>query len=43
MKFIFDPVYIKDNSILFYTFLIVIVLIIILTIIFVFKELGKKK
>lgn len=43
MKYIFDPAYIKENEIIFYVFLVVIILTILFTTIFVFKELGKKK
>lgn len=43
MKNIFNPVYIKENELLFYIFLIVIVLIMIITTIFVLKEVNKNK
>jgi heme/copper-type cytochrome/quinol oxidase subunit 4 len=43
MKYIFNPIYVKENEILFYIFLIVILLIIILTTIFVIKEVNKNK
>lgn len=43
MKNIFDPIYIKEEPILFTIFVLLMLLIMILTIIFVKKELGKKK
>lgn len=42
MKFIFNPFFIKNNELLFYTYLGIIILIIIITILFVIKEVGKK-
>lgn len=41
MTNIFYPVFIKENEILFYSLIIVIVLMILLTITFVIKELKK--
>ena len=41
MKLVFSSMYLKNNEILFYTYIIVMLLIIILTIIFVNKELKK--
>ena len=43
MKYIFNLIYVKENEMLFYIFLMVILLIIILTTIFVIKEVNKNK
>lgn len=43
MKIIFNQAYLKENELLFWIYLTVIIIIMILTILFVYKELGKKK
>ena len=42
MKYIFNPVYIKGNELMFYLFLIAMAVIIILTAIFVIKEIKNE-
>lgn len=43
MKIIFNSSFLKENELLFWIYLTVIIIIMILTILFVYKELGKKK
>jgi hypothetical protein len=40
MTNIFNPIYIKENPMLFYVFVFVIIFIIVLTMIFVIKEIN---
>ena len=42
MKNIFNPIFIGNNEILFYSYIFVMLFIIILTTIFVIKEIKKK-
>ena len=43
MSYVFNPIYIKENPLLFYIFIILMILIMIMTIYFVYKELRNNK
>ena len=42
MKYIFNKFFIKENELLFYIYLIIILIMILATVIFVIKEVKKK-
>lgn len=42
MTYYFNEYFIKDNEVIFYIYLIVMLIIMLLTLIFVIKELSKK-
>ncbi len=43
MNYVFNTLFLEGNEILFYSYVAIIIIMIVLTIIFVKKELGKKK
>ena len=43
MNYLFNTLFLEENEILFYSYVAIIIIMIVLTILFVKKELGKKK